>query len=51
MYRLRVTYRKGSSTNVQTVMADGNTESAAKAALVRQNSSYSDAIILKIEMA
>ena len=51
MYRLRVKYRQGCSVNQTIVMAEGNTESAAKAALVRMNSSYSNAEILNIEPA
>ena len=50
IYRLRVTYRKGMSNGVQTVQAHGNTESAAKEALIRMNSSYKDVTIMKIEV-
>lgn len=49
-YRLRVKYRKGFSTGYQTVQAYGTTESAAKEALCRMNSSYSDVIILNVEV-
>lgn len=49
-YRLRVKYRKGSTTGYQTVTAYGTTESAAKEALCRMNHGYSDAIILNVEV-
>ena len=51
MYRLRVKYRINSSVSQQVVMAEGTTESAAKAALVRMSPSYANATILDIEMA
>lgn len=49
-YRLRVKYRKGFSTGYQTVQAYGTSESAAKEALCRMNSSYSDVTILNVEV-
>ena len=51
MYRLRVKYRQNCSVGQQVVMAEGTSESAAKAALVRMTPSYSNAIILDVEMA
>ena len=50
-YHLRVKYRQGNSIGYRTVTAEGTTESAAKAALVRSNSSYSNAEILDVEIA
>lgn len=49
MYRLRVHYRQGSTYATTVVNAEGRSESAAKAALMRMSSSYADAIILDVE--
>lgn len=49
-YRLRVKYRKGFSTGYQTVQAYGTSESAAKEALCRMSSSYSDVTVLNVEV-
>ena len=51
MYRVKVTFRQGSSTTYRIVMAEGMSESAAKAALVRSSSAYSNAEILNVEPA
>jgi hypothetical protein len=50
MYRLRIKYRQGSTTGTMTINADGRSESAAKAALMRMSSSYANAIILDVEV-
>lgn len=50
-YQLKIKYRQGNSIGYTTVTAEGTSESAAKAAMVRRSSSYSNVEILDVERA